>query len=271
MVFDIFRHKRILLGAAAGAVAVILTAAFAVGTAAEETQPQQTEIPVFAYTADGEGCFDAEKVEADIRQLINRGYTPIFASQAAQSCHGGSVLPKKPVILSFGGDLSEYHSKLFPLLVRYRFKAVISVNGRQTEIASNSADDNTSHLRWEQIQQMHDSGLVEFSNGTFSYPDSDGYGQRENESPEEYRGRLIADIDRLQMLFKQYCGFEPKVFCYPGEANEPCVQAVGDLGFKAALCRPDDSATVYVPYRHSSLKIPQISANSIADIKELLK
>lgn len=182
------------------------------------------------------GQITIQELEQDILYLTNKGYTPIFASDVADCLRGEKDIADKAIVLSFDGNCSAYYSKLFPLLKKYRFKAVITVTGEQTEYASNSADDNAAYLNWTQIKEMDNSGLVEFSNGTYSMWDNGGFTQKDGESYEEYRSRIVTDIGRLQILFQENCGFEPTIFTYPGGLiSDNSARLVKHLEFQAGI------------------------------------
>ena len=229
------------------------------------------EVPILAYNINGNET-SIQQIESDIKFLVNKGYSPVFASDVAESLSSDKKLPTKPIVLLFEGGYSSYYTQLFAILKKYYFKAVISVCGKQSELASNSADDNTTFLRWEQIQQLHDSGLVEISNETFSYHASNGFAQKENESYEDYQCRIIADIDRLQRLFADYCGFESTVFTYPDKAaSYSSSRFVKDLGFKAGLILGNSAVSTVGINKSNELRIPCLARNTDKELSEILK
>ena len=195
-------------------------------------------VKVIAYGGIGntKGETTVQQIEDDIIYLNNKGYSPVFISELADCLNNEGDLPDKAVILSFDGGYSQYYSDIFPLLKKYRFKADITVLGEATEYASNSADDNQRFLRWDEIREMDGSGLVEFSNGTYSMWNKMGFEKEDDETYEQYRSRIVSDIGKVQMIFQQNCGFEPSVFTYPnGKANDFSSRLVKHLGFKAAV------------------------------------
>ena len=205
------------------------------------------EIIMIAYQGIGTGerQFSAEQIEDDIRTLTNKGYSPIFASQIKDILDGEADLPDKAVVMSFDGGCSGYYSKVYPILKKYRFKAVFTVNGKKAEYASNSADDNISFLRWDEIKEMDGSGLAEFSNGAYSFDNEESFEQKQNESYEEYRSRIVSDIGQTQYLFQLNCCFEPCVFTYPGgKGSDIAASLVKNMGFKAAMKLGNESVII---------------------------
>lgn len=230
-------------------------------------------VTIIAYGGIGtaEGQITARELEDDIEYLTNKGYTPIFASDVAHCLKGEVQIPEKAVVLTFDGGCSSYYSELFPLLKKYRFKAVITVMGEQTEYASNSADDNAAYLRWEQIKEMDGSGLVEFSNGTYSMWENGEFEQKPGESYEEYRSKLVSDIGRLQILFQQNCAFEPCVFTYPGgKVSDNSARLVKNLDFQAGLGSSDGKNYLQGKTKADPYRLKRYERAEIDDISQLL-
>lgn len=264
------RLRKLLTACLLTSAAAVCLTIFVHGCSIQSSGQESTEIPIIAYNTSGNEISTAQ-TEKDIQYLINKGYSPVFASEAAKCINGTKELPAKAIVLCFDGGYSRYCTELLPILKKYRIKAVISVSGRQTELASNSADDNTAYLRWEQIQQLHDTGLIEFSNETFSYHGGPDFCRKETESYEDYRCRIIADIDRLQRLFADYCGFEPKVFTYPeGRSSMSSSQLVSDLGFTAGLCLGRRNAVTAGENKSDPMRLPRLIRSENTELSKLL-
>lgn len=227
---------------------------------------QDNSVVIIAYD---DRCADTEQLEDDLRYLYNKGYSPVFASEVAKCINGEAELPPKAIVLSFDGGYSGYYKKLYPLLIKYRAKAEITVRGDRVEYASNSADDNAPYLRWDQIKEMDASGLVEFANGTYSMNGED-FTQKPGEEYAHYRSRLVTDIGHLQIVFQDNCGFEPIVFAYPdGKVSDNSARHVRDLGFAAALTNKNEKCRISGeyktdPYRLKRLK--RVSADNLSDL-----
>ena len=212
--------------------AMICTMVFVCSVCSGYKSEDESSVVIIRYD---DRCADTEQIEGDLRYLYNKGYSPVFASDVAKCLKGETDLPSKAVVLSFDGGYAGYYKKLFPLLVKYRTKADVTVRGEQVEYSSNSADDNAPYLRWDQIKEMDESGLVEFANGTYSM-NGDSFEQKNGEEYAHYRSRLITNIGQLQIVFQDNCGFEPCVFTYPeGKVSDCSAKFVKDLGFTAAM------------------------------------
>ena len=214
-----------------------------------ETKDKIAAVPVIMYhsvqkDADlcGEYVVSTEQVKCDIRYLKENNFTPIFVNDLIKFVKEDGTLPDKPVILTFDDGFYNNYEYLFDLLKEENFKATVSVVGEFTTNASESAappDPSYSYLRWKDIREMHDSGLVEFCNHTNSMhklEDRRGILPMDGEAFDSYRNIVRNDLISLQTLFEKNCGFRPDVFTYPyGFKNGDSAEIVSSCGFSAAM------------------------------------
>lgn len=182
------------------------------------------------------------ELEKDMIYLKENGYTAVFVNDLIRYVNSDGKLPEKPVVLTFDDGTYNNYTYLYPLLKKYDMKAVISVVGSYTLNASECGDEPNpaySYLRWEDINEMRDSKMVEFCSHTY---DMHGLGQRtgikrmDGESYEDYRGVFMNDIFKLQQLLEENCGFRPNVFTYPfGASGESARRLVKNCGFEASM------------------------------------
>jgi hypothetical protein len=145
----------------------------------------------------------------------------------------------------------------------------MTVLGERTEYASNSADDNAVYLRWDEIREMDNSGIVEFSNGTYSMWANMEFEKKDEETYEQYRSRIVSDIGKVQMVFQQNCGFEPCVFSYPnGIATDFSSRLVKNLGFKAAVELDNRSVRLEGKNKTDTYHIKRYDRCKIKDISD---
>lgn len=180
--------------------------------------------------------------EDDLRYLMKQGYTTIFVSELVDYFENGKKLPEKPVILTFDDGYLNNYTYAFPLLKKYRCKAVISPIG----ISADEAQDEKyrspkwSQCKWEELKEMSSSGLVQIENHTFSLHKNTetvhGAAKKRNESDEEYEKRLKEDLTEANNRICKATGRKPCTFVYPfGAKSESTEKIVRSLGFKAIL------------------------------------
>lgn len=210
---------------------------------------ESIKIPVIMY----HGLTESEKLrntymippsmfEDDLKYLHEQGYTTIFVSELVDHFKKGDKLPEKPVILSFDDGYLNNYTYAFPLLKKYRCKAVISPIG----IAADQAEDEKyrspkwSQCKWGELREMHYSGLVEIENHTYSLHKNDSYVQgaakKADESDEDYEKRLRADLKQSNDRITKMIGRKPCTFVYPfGAKSEKTESIVRSMGFSAIM------------------------------------
>ncbi len=138
----------------------------------------------------------------------------------------GRPLPRKPVILTFDDGYEDLYHYLFPLLGKYRMKAVLYLLGNRRP-RNNFWDlkdgyPEASLLKPSQIKEMLRSGLVEFGAHSMSHSDLTAL------SPGEIRKEIGGSKKALESFLKI-----PVVsFAYPyGAVNSGIKAAAAREGF----------------------------------------
>lgn len=102
--------------------------------------------------------------------LAHHHYQPVSLQQIVDARAGRQPLPRRPVLLTFDDGYSSVYTKVFPLLQRYRYPAVVALVTSWLEVPD---DGNVPYgakqlprgrfLRWDQAAEMARSGLVELA------------------------------------------------------------------------------------------------------------
>lgn len=191
----------------------------------------------------GEYVISPEQFENDIRYLKDNGYHFITMSDLVRYVNKKrGKLPDKPVIITFDDGFYNNYLYAYPIMQKYNTPFVISIIGKYTDINKEGEKMNGyySHLTWEQLKEMTDSGLVEIQNHSYDLHSNSGkrMGSTKNkgESLEDYKTLLSDDLLKLQKLLKKNVGIEPNTFTYPyGRISPESVDILRELGFDAAL------------------------------------
>jgi len=180
--------------------------------------------------------------ERDLKFLSENGYQTIVMQDLIDYVDGKGNLPEKPVVLTFDDGYFNNYSYAFPLLQKYKSKAVISIIGYYTDLYTDTPDENPaySHVTWKDIKAMIASGCVEFQNHSYNLHTIDkgrnGTKKKRGESFEEYKAALTSDIGKLQDAFKSNVGFTPTTFTYPfGSVSNDSFEILKEMGFRASL------------------------------------
>lgn len=249
-IFSPRRHVRVAV--AALALCGVVAAVFCLPTAPTAATPAEgVAVPIIMYhsildnpSRQGDYVITPAQFEQDLRYLKENGYTAVVVADLIAYVTEGKPLPDKAVMLTFDdGYYNNYHYA-HPLLEQYGMRAVISPIGvwseHYTAHPSECDHDNYSHLTWEQLREMAESGVWEIQNHSYDLHHMDGTqkgaAKRKGESDEGYRLRLKNDLATAQTLLVENVGVTPTCFTYPYGAISDASQAVlSDMGFCASL------------------------------------
>lgn len=190
----------------------------------------------------GENAISPYEFESDLKYLSKNNYTTITMTQLIDYEYNNKALPLKPIILSFDDGYLNNYVYVFPLLKKYNMKMVFSIVGKSTDDFTNipSTNLNYSHVTWNQLKEMTDSGYVEVQNHTNNLHITSngriGCMQKSNESLPHYVQVMIDDIGKLQEKITLMTGKTPNTFAYPyGRASKNTDPILKKLGFKASF------------------------------------
>lgn len=204
-------------------------------------------VPIIMYhsilkSQKGDYIVHPDTLENDLKYLQSHGYTTITMTELINYVYDNSPLPEKPLIITFDDGHYNNLGYAVPLLQKYNMKAVISVVGKYTDTYSESNETNLnySYLRWSDINDLINSGTIEFQNHTYDMHKISngrkGCMKKGNESYENYKAALSLDILKLQEEFKENTNYIPNTFTYPfGGISNDSVEIIKELGFKASL------------------------------------
>lgn len=190
----------------------------------------------------GKYVISPDLFEEDLKYLKENGYETVTVADLVSHYENGTPLPEKPIMLTFDDGYYNNYLYAFPLLKKYGMKAVISVVGALSEKFSDSPEENAnySHVTWDEIKEMSDSGLVEIQNHSYNLHTLDkgrkGAKKKSGETEAEYKRMLENDLSELQELLYEHCGIIPTAFTYPyGAVSDASLDVIEKMGFKASF------------------------------------
>jgi len=161
---------------------------------------------------------------------------------------------KKPIFITFDDGYESNYIYAFPILKKYNMKATINVVVKtlQEESTPQFNPEVLSHLSWEQMQEMIDSGLIEFGSHTYNqhiYEVTDNkktapaltnrvylYKEQTFESDEEWKNRIFDDLLLAKAKMEHKLGYTPRVIAYPyGDYNQAVVEVAKAVGYEIGL------------------------------------
>lgn len=209
----------------------------------------QKEVPIIMYHSvlnnknkSGKFVITPNDFEEDLKFIKQNGYVPVLMSDVINYVKKGSSLPEKPIILTFDDGYYNNYLYVYPLLKKYNAKAVISIVGMYTDSYSQNEDKSAeyAHLNWDTVNEMMDSGLVEFQNHSYNLHSMNkgrnGSKKKNSESQNDYEKILSYDLTLLQTEFLEHTGYTPTVYTYPfGAVSKASFDIIKKIGFLSTL------------------------------------
>lgn len=208
-----------------------------------------TELPVLMYhhllkdeARVGDYVITPAMFEKDLIELKNRGYTPVRIQELLDYAVGRGGLPPKPILITFDDGYETFYEYAFSILQQYQTPAVVSVIGKYSDLYTDKPDHHLSysHLTWDEVDEMYDSGLVEIGNHTYGLHQNDG-GRKgilklKSESASDYETMLKEDLDSVNRAIEEVTGRTARVFAYPfGAYTDESAHLVESMGFSVLL------------------------------------
>lgn len=173
-----------------------------------------------------------------VEWLKDQGYTAVSLDQVIKSNLGKSRLPARSFMITVDDGYEDVYTKLFPLLKRYKYPAVIALVGKWMEEKQPSKNETDPYflrqkfLSWAQIKEMTQSGLIEIAShsydlhhGIIANPQGNTqpaavtlqFKDRLNtyESLAQRRTRIRIDLERNSNLIERNLGYRPRAMVWP--------------------------------------------------------
>lgn len=179
--------------------------------------------------------------EKDMKYLTSNGYTTVTVEDLINYVYHGKNLPDKCIMLTFDDGYYNNYYYAYPLLKKYKCKAVISPIASMTEKFTQTQDISVSygHINDDDIKEMVNSGYVEIQNHSYdmhTLTPRKGVSKKRSESAEDYKNAITSDITKAQNYLENVTGKKPSCFVYPfGAKSDGTEEIVRELGFVCTL------------------------------------
>lgn len=117
-------------------------------------------VPVFAYHV-----VNPADLEADLHFLHSNDYRTLSAAQFIDFLSGSYRLTGPSVLLSFDDGPRNFYTSAFPLLRRFKALAIAFV-APGMHVEGDNPDLSARPMSWEEISEIHATGLVDFHSHT---------------------------------------------------------------------------------------------------------
>lgn len=188
--------------------------------------------------------------EADLKYITENGYTTITVSDLIAYVYEDKDLPDNCIMITFDDGYYNNYYYAYPLLEKYKCRAVISPIVSMTEKFTETEDVSVSYgyITTDDINEMIDSGYVEIQNHSYdmhTITPRRGVEQKRGETLDEYKKIISEDITKAQTFIKENTGTTPQCFVYPfGAESESTLQIIKDLGFLCTLTCTEKANTI---------------------------
>lgn len=102
--------------------------------------------------------------EAQLKALLEAGYTPINFKKLQDYLEGTAGLPKKPILITADDGYLCNYTKAYPILKKYNAQATFFVTSLYVGVTNEH-----EHFTWEQAKEMEASGLIDIQSHTHGH------------------------------------------------------------------------------------------------------
>jgi peptidoglycan/xylan/chitin deacetylase (PgdA/CDA1 family) len=166
--------------------------------------------------------------ERHINYLCSAGYSVLSLTEIHERLVEGGDIPEKTVSITLDDGFGNNYENAYPVLRKYNLPATIflvaGLIGKTSEWMKGVNDIGHRLLTWEQIREMHSTG-IEFGAHTVSHPKLSEIG----------KDRAKAEISVSKEVIEAGLGSRVRHFAYPyGFWNESVREMVKQAGFVTA-------------------------------------
>ncbi len=175
--------------------------------------------------------------ERRLISLRRRGYSPLTFEQYRDFLIGKTMLPAKPMILTFDDGYRDNFTHAFPLLKKFAFPAVIFlVTDRQRRTNFWDADEPQEPLMCDaEIREMSAAG-IEFGSHTVSHADLTCCSEEE----------LRCELSDSKKTLEELLGKKITSLAYPyGRVNETVKTAAAEAGYSFGIAADSGPLVFY--------------------------
>lgn len=169
--------------------------------------------------------------------LVQKGYTSVTLPEITNSLITGSLLPPKPIAITFDDGYRDFHANAFSILRARNLKATIFLITQLME--------GVDYLTWEQAREIAGSGMITIGDHTLDHR------SMVKMTEAELRNEIINSRQIIESN-----GLTTNVFAYPfGGVNNNAFKILAEAGFVAAVTASRGFTCAKLPFGLSRIRI----------------
>jgi len=181
--------------------------------------------------------------------LHRAGYTTITLDDLVAALHLRTVLPPKPVILTFDDGYADFFTNAYPLLQRYKDKATIYIITRKV--------GTPGYLSWPKLRILAASPLITIGAHTRTHPELPMLSARQS----------WAQMAGSKSDLETHLGIVVHHFAYPsGHYNATSLEQAAQIGFVTAVTTQEGMEERL----DRLLTLPRVRVNGGAPLADLI-
>ena len=233
-------------------ILTLLITCFCISALAAGDERDAIRLPILMYHSVSEAQDDfsvtPEVFESNLRTITDYGYTPVSFQQVIDYVYNGSVLPDRPILITFDDGYTNNYTYAFPILKKFGYPATIFTIGSSVgkSYYKDTAFSMNPHFNYNQAREMNLSRLISVQCHTYDmhqWPDFEsGEVIRQNilrlpdESLSNYVRVLQNDFSVFKKTVEGQIGHTVNVVAYPSGRYDAVTETVlRSMGVKATV------------------------------------
>jgi peptidoglycan/xylan/chitin deacetylase (PgdA/CDA1 family) len=156
--------------------------------------------------------------DAQVKTLLDAGYTFLTASELADILDGKLTMPAKPILLTFDDGHWDLYTDVLPILEKYHVKA--------TAYIISGHIDGADFMTKEQFQSVIQSGLIEVGAHTIHHVALAG----------KLNPVVLYEVGQSKKQLEDIYHISVTSFAYPGGSfDQKAIEAVRSFGYHTAV------------------------------------
>ena len=213
--------------------------------------------------AAGQTAVSSKNLVAQFEWLKKNRYHVVSIQDLLDARDKKKTLPEKAVLLTFDDGYASFYDKVFPLLKKFHYPAMVAVVSSWMDgVAKQEELPGSRLMSWDQVKELSRSGLVEVASHSHNLHRGMVGNPQGNEQPvavthlydpvsktyeqdEAYLKRIRQDLRNSAESIDRAVGIRPRVLVWPyGEYNQPLIDAAKEAGMTITMELSDGKNTL---------------------------